>query len=49
MVQLEQFANLFQDKLNCSIDTLVDVLSTFGKSKSQKMLLLDVMKLARLS
>ena len=47
-VQLEQFANLFQDKPNCSIDTLVEVLSTFGKNKSQKMLLPDVVKLARL-
>ena len=47
-VQLEQFANLFQDKPNCSTDTLVEVLSTFGKNKSQKMLLPDVVKLARL-
>ena len=47
-VQLEQFANLYQDKPNCSINTLVEVLSTFGKNKSQKMLLQDVMKLARL-
>ena len=47
-VQLEQFASLFQDKPNCSIDTLVEVLSTFGKNKSQKMLLPDVVKLARL-
>ena len=31
-VQLEQFANLFQDKSNCSIDMLVEVLSTFGKN-----------------
>ena len=37
-VQLEQFANLFQDKPSCSIDTQVEVLSTFGKNKSQKML-----------
>ena len=47
-VQLEQFANLFQDKPNCSIDTLVEVWSTFVKSKSQTMLLPDVVKLARL-
>ena len=47
-VQLEQFANLFQDKPNCSVDTLVEVLPIFGKSKSQKMLLPDVVKLARL-
>ena len=40
-VQLEHFANLFQDKLNCSTDTLVEVLSTFGKNKSQKMVLPD--------
>ena len=46
-VQLEQFANLFQDKRYCSIDTLV-VLPTFGMNKSQKMLLPDVVKLARL-
>ena len=26
-VHLEQFANLFQDKPNCSIDTLVEILS----------------------
>ena len=45
---MEQFANLFQDKPNCSIDTLVEALSTFSKSKSQKMLLPDVVKLARL-
>ena len=47
-VQLEQFVNLFQDKPNFSVDTLVDVLSIFGKSKSQKMLFPDVVKLARL-
>ena len=47
-VQLEQFANLFQDKPNCSVDTLIEVLSIFGKNKSQKMLLPDVVKLARL-
>ena len=47
-VQLEQFADLFQDKPNCSIDTLVEVLSTYGKNKSQKMLLTDVVKLAKL-
>ena len=46
-VQLEQFANLFQDKPYCSIDTLV-ILPTFGMNKSQKMLLPDVVKLARL-
>ena len=45
--QLEQFANLFQDKPYCSIDTLV-ILPTFGMNKSQKMLLPDVVKLARL-
>ena len=47
-VQLEQFANLFQDKPNCSVDTLVEILSIFGTIKSQKMLLPDVVKLARL-
>ena len=47
-VQLKQFANLFQDKPNCLIDTLLQVLSTFGKNKSQKILLPDVVKLARL-
>ena len=31
-----------------AIDTLVEVLSIFGKNKSQKMLLPDVVKLARL-
>ena len=45
-VQLEQFANLFQDKPSCSVDTLVEVLSIFGKNKSQKMLLPDIVKLA---
>ena len=45
-VQLEQFANLFQDKPSCSVDTLVEVLSIFGRNKSQKMLLPDVVKLA---
>ena len=48
LVQLEQFANSFQDKPNCSTDTLVEVLSIFGKSRSQKMLLQDFLKLARL-
>ena len=47
-VQLEQFANLFQDKHNCSIGTLAEVLSTFVKNKSQEMLLTDVVKLAKL-
>ena len=32
--ELEQFANLFQDKPNCSVHTLVEVLPTFGKNKS---------------
>ena len=45
---MEQFANLFQDKPNCSTGKLAEVLSTFGKNKSQKMLLPDVLKLARL-
>ena len=44
-VQLEQ---LFQNKPNCSINTLVEVLLTFGRNKCQKMLLPDVVKLARL-
>ena len=48
LVQLEQFANLFQDKLNCSTDTLAEVWSTFGKNRSQKMLLPGVVRLARL-
>ena len=46
-VQLGQFGNLIQGKPNCSTDTLVAVLSAFGKNKSQKMLLLDVVKLAK--
>ena len=46
-VQLEQFPNLFQDKSNCSVDTLVEVLSIFGKNKSQKVLLADVLELTR--
>ena len=45
-VQLEQFDNLFQDKPNFLNNTLVEILSTFGKNKSQKMLLSDVVKLA---
>ena len=47
-VQLKEFVNLFQDKPNCSTHTLVGVLSIFGKNKSQKMLLPDVVKLAKL-
>ena len=46
-VQVEQFANLYQDEPNCSVGTLVEVLSTFGKNKSQKMLLPDAVKVAR--
>ena len=46
-VQLEQFPNLFQDKSNCSVDTLVEVLSIFGKNESQKVLLADVLELTR--
>ena len=46
--QLEQNINLFQDKRNCLTDALVQVLSIFGKSKSQKMLLSDVENLVRL-
>ena len=46
-VQLGQFVNLIRGKPNCSIDTLVAVLSAFGKNKSQKMLLSDVVKLAK--
>ena len=37
-VQFEQFTNLLQDKPNYSVDRLVEVLSTFGKNKSQKTL-----------
>ena len=45
LVQLEQFANSFQDKPNCSTDTLVEVLSIFGKICQY---LQDFLKLARL-
>ena len=46
-VQLKQFSNLFQDKPSCSTVTIVEVLSAFGKNKSQKTLLPHVVKLAR--
>ena len=47
-VQVEQFSDLFQDKLNCSTDTLVVAFSIFGKNESQKMLLAHIVKLARI-
>ena len=47
-VQVEHFSDLFQDKLNCSTDTLVAAFSIFGKNESQKMLLAHIVKLARI-
>ena len=46
-IQVEQFSDLLQDKLNCSTDTLV-AFSIFGKNESQKMLLAHIVKLARI-